>query len=281
MVFYAAFNSISVISRRQLTLFMSFLGFTSTRQGSEVSCPRTLPRKSHQDPVRLEPRTPGLQVKHFTTGPRGTLSSLNNFFCALHALVHIASSASTALKHTEDGIFENSVPTFDHSFKKLGESGTVRLLRTVSKAFSCGGDEKCEVYRSFNVYIKDFLKSKKLHCYPIKCYHGNRFNILFESVYAVFLMIDKIKNFVEVENSNRSLKSINHDNHVPEFLAGVKAPGLISCLITRLSWSFIEIKAFVSLLTYLRRCIEYLSSFTEGKFILPNVCVETLSVDPF
>ena len=26
--------------------------------GSEVSCPRTLPRKSPGDPVRLEPRTP-------------------------------------------------------------------------------------------------------------------------------------------------------------------------------------------------------------------------------
>ena len=65
MVFYAAFNSISVISRRQLTLFMSFLG-------SEVSCPRTLPRKNPEDQVRLEPRTPGLQVKHFTTEPRRT-----------------------------------------------------------------------------------------------------------------------------------------------------------------------------------------------------------------
>ena len=65
MVFYAAFNSISVISQRQLTLFMSFLG-------SEVSCPRTLPRKNPEDQVRLEPRTPGLQVKHFTTEPRRT-----------------------------------------------------------------------------------------------------------------------------------------------------------------------------------------------------------------
>ena len=46
MVFYAAFNSISVISRRQFTLFMSFPGFTSTRLGSEVSCPKTLPRKN-------------------------------------------------------------------------------------------------------------------------------------------------------------------------------------------------------------------------------------------
>ena len=72
MVFYATFNSISVISRRQLTLFMSFLSFTSTRLGSEVPCPRTLLRKSPEDPVRLESRTPGLWVKHFTTEPRGT-----------------------------------------------------------------------------------------------------------------------------------------------------------------------------------------------------------------
>ena len=72
MVFYAAFNNISVISWRQLTFFMSFLGFTSTRLGSEVSCPRTLPRKNPEDPVRLEPRNPGLRVKHFTIEPRGT-----------------------------------------------------------------------------------------------------------------------------------------------------------------------------------------------------------------
>ena len=45
MAFYATFNSILVISRRQFTLFMFFLDITSTRLGSEVSCPRTLPRK--------------------------------------------------------------------------------------------------------------------------------------------------------------------------------------------------------------------------------------------
>ena len=52
---------------------MSFLGFTRTRLCSEVSCPRTLPRKNPGDPVRLEPRPPGLRVKHFTTEPCGTL----------------------------------------------------------------------------------------------------------------------------------------------------------------------------------------------------------------
>ena len=51
----------------------ALLGLTSTRLGSEVSCPKTLPRKNPEDPVWLEPRTPGLRVKHFTTGPHGTL----------------------------------------------------------------------------------------------------------------------------------------------------------------------------------------------------------------
>ena len=78
MVFYAAFNNISVISQRQLTSFMSLLGFTSTRLGSEVSCPSTLPRKNSDHPVQLKPRTPGLRVKHFTTEPHGTLSIRTN-----------------------------------------------------------------------------------------------------------------------------------------------------------------------------------------------------------
>ena len=72
MMFYSAFNSISVISPRQLTLFMLSWVSPVLGWGSEVSCPRTLPRKNPEDPVRLEPRTPGLQVKHFTTEPRRT-----------------------------------------------------------------------------------------------------------------------------------------------------------------------------------------------------------------
>ena len=46
MVFYAAFNSISVISRQQLTLLMSFLGFTSTRLGLWSVLPKDTPTKN-------------------------------------------------------------------------------------------------------------------------------------------------------------------------------------------------------------------------------------------
>ena len=69
---YAAINSISVISRRQFTLFTSSWVSPIIGWGPEVSCPWTLPRKIPEDPVQLEPRTPGLRVKHFNTEPRRT-----------------------------------------------------------------------------------------------------------------------------------------------------------------------------------------------------------------
>ena len=70
-----------------------------------------------------------------------SLSSLNNFFCALHALVHISETASSCLETVEKGFF-GEPPIYDATFKRSGESATARLVRTVSKAFSCGGDEQ-------------------------------------------------------------------------------------------------------------------------------------------
>ena len=70
MMFYAAFNSISVISRRQLTLFM--LSWVSPVLGWALKCLAQghSHEKNPEDSVRLEPRIHGLRVKHFTTGPR-------------------------------------------------------------------------------------------------------------------------------------------------------------------------------------------------------------------
>ena len=72
MVFYAAFNNISVISPQQLTLFMSFLGFTNTRLGLWGVLPKDTPTKNPEDPVWLKPRTPELWVKHLITEPSRT-----------------------------------------------------------------------------------------------------------------------------------------------------------------------------------------------------------------
>ena len=74
MVFYTAFNSISVISQGQLTLFM--LSWVSLAIGWALTClaQGQSQEENTEDPVWLKPRTPGLRVKHFTTGPCGTLA---------------------------------------------------------------------------------------------------------------------------------------------------------------------------------------------------------------
>ena len=72
MVFYTAFNSIKVISRRQVTLFM--LSWVSPVLGLALKCLAQghSHKKKPEDLVKLDPRTPGLRVKHFTTEPRVT-----------------------------------------------------------------------------------------------------------------------------------------------------------------------------------------------------------------
>ena len=59
MVFYADFNIISVKEQQQLTLFMSFLCFTSTRLGSE----RSLAKKS-SNPGPLDYESNTLPLSH-------------------------------------------------------------------------------------------------------------------------------------------------------------------------------------------------------------------------
>ena len=67
MVFYAAFNSISVISQKQLALFMSFLGFTSTRLGLWSVLPKGTPMKKPRESSVARTQDPWITSKHFTT----------------------------------------------------------------------------------------------------------------------------------------------------------------------------------------------------------------------
>jgi hypothetical protein len=118
----------------------------------------------------------------------------------------------------------------------------VRLIRTASKAFSCGGDAKSGVYGHFTTFSKDFLNKNKMKSVPIQRYHGNRFNILFENASYVYFMHEKIKEYLDFDASNRLLLSVKHDVNTDFVLAGVKALGLIHYFITSPLWSFIERK---------------------------------------
>ena len=77
MVFYAAFNSISVISRQQITLFMSSWVSPVLSWGSAVSCPRTLPRKNPEDPGPLHYESNTLPLSHAGPLMKNSILSYN------------------------------------------------------------------------------------------------------------------------------------------------------------------------------------------------------------
>ena len=66
MVFYTAFNIISVISQRQLTYPCIFWDSPDLGWGSKVSSQRILQMINPEGPVWPEPSPSQLQVKHFT-----------------------------------------------------------------------------------------------------------------------------------------------------------------------------------------------------------------------
>ena len=50
-----------------------------------------------------------------------SLGKLCNFFCGLHALVHLAETASCALLEAEKGFFKGDLPIVNKSFLKPSE----------------------------------------------------------------------------------------------------------------------------------------------------------------
>ena len=74
-----------------------------------------------------------------------SVRKLCNFFCSLHALVHMAEICSSVLVELENDLFDDA-PILDKSFKKNSEPGSVRLVRTCCKAFARRGDEKMDSF---------------------------------------------------------------------------------------------------------------------------------------
>ena len=147
---------------------------------------------------------------------QNSLSRLMNFFCSLHVLVHLAEGAEKALLETDKFLFE-SAPIYGVSFRKVTESGTTRLIRCCSKAFARGGDEKNGAHGSFTAYITDSLKENGFITLPLERFRGNRFNILFSNAAAVYFLSEKVLEYLDGADANRSLKAVKHDLNVPEY----------------------------------------------------------------
>ena len=116
----------------------------------------------------------------------------------------------------------------------------LHVVRTACTALARGADEKSGKHKDVLLFSKDFLKDNDMTSLPLQTVHGNRFNILFGSSAAVFFLKDKIIEFLAGNQSDGLLKAVCHAMNVPAYLAGVKALGLISWLITRPLWTLIE-----------------------------------------
>ena len=165
----------------------------------------------------------GLSWDQLTDLVKSSITNLNIFFCGLHVLVHTAETATASLQQAECGLLETVPPIHDTTFRKGNEPGCLRLVRTVSKAFSSGGDKRNGAHGPFSVYIKPFLKDNAMLSMPIERFKGNRFNILFSNAAGVYFLIPKIKEFFHGNDSNRLLKSVKFDVNKNELIAGCKA----------------------------------------------------------
>ena len=70
------------------------------------------------------------------------ISSMNNFFCGLHTLVHMADESQKSLYETEKAHFDGNISIGNPSFSKSGQAGTARLVFKACKAFARRGDKK-------------------------------------------------------------------------------------------------------------------------------------------
>ena len=91
-------------------------------------------------------------------------------------------------------------------------------------------------------YVKDDLKRLGFHALPLERFRGNRFNILFSNAARVYFLAPYVQEYLQGGHQNRLLQSVKHDINVPEYLAGCKALGLVSELITKPLWGLIENK---------------------------------------
>ncbi|XP_063415652.1 uncharacterized protein LOC134697357 [Mytilus trossulus] len=180
-----------------------------------------------------------------TEEERAASSRMNNFFCSLHLLVNFATVCGEGLKKFESlYLKDHPIQTDDESeIESVTESGTIRLLRTSAKSFSRGVDEKNGVYKQFNTYL---LMKKEDHVKFIRFTH-NRFNVFFLLGHVTYFHRENIKHFLHSFQgcTNRLLSSVYQDICNPLLVAGSRALGIISKIITGPLWRNIECKTHI------------------------------------
>ncbi|KAK1164668.1 hypothetical protein AOXY_G15031 [Acipenser oxyrinchus oxyrinchus] len=174
------------------------------------------------------------------------LSLVNELFCGLHLIDGLAHQANVTLSVWEGMIFgkdkvgSQSLPGIH---KDKGESGTVRLIRTVCKAVQERGCEKFGKPVQFRTFLVSKNKSDRL---PLSTFKGNRINIVFHNAAGVYFLYSDLLEFTsELQQENKLIAEVFADLSVRQFLAGCRALGLISKCITEPLWRILSKKEHV------------------------------------
>ena len=132
---------------------------------------------------------------------------VNDFYCGLHFLVGLVDQAEASLKLWESLLFgEAKIGSLNHGGYSKGESGTLRLIRTICKSVSKRGCEKSGRIVTFATYLMDKFQMSEIPLYPL---FGNRFNIIFLNGDGVYQLYDKLLDFFDkIEKDNKLLTAV-------------------------------------------------------------------------
>ena len=183
-----------------------------------------------------------------------SMSQMYNFFCGMHLVVNMAETVSESLK-----LFEKDHNSMEDTQPNDSESGTIRLVRTVCKAFERRGNEKSGYPLQFNIY----LDKHGIEYNPLIHFRGNRFNVIFANGGRVYYLHQHIVNFLTNVwgTPNRLLKSVLEDASKDVNVAGCKALGLINKHITGPLWRILESNLHIlDLPQYYQRLLSFVSN---------------------
>ena len=157
----------------------------------------------------------------------------------MHVIVGLADTAAAVLSEWEK-VCCDLIITSPHVMVNKSEPGTIRLIRTACKAYSRHGSEKSGVYQHFT----EFLKINNVPRNPLASFRGNRFNIVFYDAGALYHIAPLAENFLKDvwQTPNQLLKAILADLSIPQYIAGCKALGIISKVVTVPLWRVLECK---------------------------------------
>ena len=169
-------------------------------------------------------------------GEKAKQLNIHQYFCGLHFLVALADTSEAFLKLWEGTVFQDpkEVGTLSHGSYSNGESGPLRLIRTICKLVQERGCEKSGRMVAFSTFMKGSHNIINLPLYP---FLGNPFNILFLNGAGAFYLYNYLIGFLDnVSLDNKLMSAAFYDLHFLAYMVACQALGLIDKLVTGPLW---------------------------------------------